>query len=56
MQKPEIVTRLQEQAEENPTVALAAVGAFLAGTAKFIDAVSSARSRSAYARQINRKK
>jgi hypothetical protein len=56
MQKPLIITRLQEEAETNPSVTIAAAGAFLMGAAKFIDAVSSARSKSAYARQINRRK
>lgn len=52
MEKPIIITRLQQQAEENPSLVLGALAATLMGSAKFIDAVSSARSKAAYAKQV----
>lgn len=52
MNKPVFIQRLQEQAEENPSLVIGAISATLLGSAKFIDAVSSARSRSAYAKQV----
>jgi len=47
------VTRLKEQAEENPSLIIGSFAAAGLASAKLIDAVSSARSRSAYAKQIN---
>lgn len=49
---PHFIIRLKEQAEENPSLVIGATAGILMGTAKFIDAVSSARSRSAYAKQV----
>jgi hypothetical protein len=52
MATPIFITRIKEQFEENPSLVLGASAAFLMGSAKIIDAVSSARSRSAYAKQV----
>ena len=52
MDTPVIITRIKEQAEENPSLVIGALAAALMGSAKFIDAVSGARSKAAYAKQV----
>ena len=47
------LTRLKEQAEENPIIALGVGAGLLTAAAKLIDAVGAARGRQAYAKQVN---
>ena len=47
------LTKLKQQAEENPLLALGAGAAALTAASKLIDSVSAARGRQAYAKQVN---
>lgn len=47
------VDRLIQQFNENPIAGLAVGAAFLTGLGKFIDSVSAAQGRKAYAKQVN---
>ncbi len=47
------VDKIRETWEENPVLVIGVTAAALTAAAKFIDAVSSARSRRAYARQVD---
>lgn len=55
MNKPVIVTRLQEQAEENPAAVLGGAAALIVGLGKFVDSIASARSKNAYAKQVKQR-
>lgn len=47
------ISKLKEQAEENPILALGVGAAAVTAAAKLIDAVGSVRSRNAYAKRMN---
>lgn len=46
-------TKLKQQVEENPMLALAVGAAVITAAAKFLDAASAAQGRRAYAKQVN---
>lgn len=46
-------TKLKQQVEENPMLALAVGAAAITAIAKFVDAASAAQGRRAYAKQVN---
>ena len=47
------MTRIQQEFEENPVMVIGAAGGVLMGVAKLIEAISSARSKRAYAKQVD---
>lgn len=47
------LTKLKQQVEDNPLVALGIGAAAVTAVAKLVDAVSAAQGRRAYAKQVN---
>lgn len=47
------LNRLVDQFNENPIAVMAVAAAFLTGLGKFVDSVSAAQGRKAYAKQVN---